>query len=192
MANYLLIHSYVRDGYCVLQPPDIENDWEISRGISRLDGFPDDVACKMSDDFPNHVKLADSLYGATFNVISNQVREFMVQSIDDPVEFLPVSIINHKGRVASNDYFILHPTSIVDCIDTDASGVEWNDINPKLIDVCNSLVLDTEKIPESANIFRPAHWAYNILVREEFANSLLDAGFDGVEFRPTEGFTGMP
>ena len=189
---YRMWRCELRGEYCVIDPPIIDRIWELDDGISRIGDFPDDVSCKMSSRYPKNIQLSDNVYGAGVPVISLKLKEFLEKKIlPNRLEYLPVRIMNHKGRVASNDYFIMNVRDICDCIDLEKSGVEWNQILPTLISRCKGLVLKNELIPEDYKIFRLKNWGYNILVRSDLVTLLQASNFTGLEFMDTTGYTGI-
>jgi hypothetical protein len=177
--------------FCVIKEPEISNSWELTRGIPRVATMPSPARCTMDPSFRKEVRLSDNLYGATVPVISLRTRDVLEAAVSDRVEFLPVEVVNHKGRVEPATYFILHPLDVVDCIDKEASGVEWNSIAPDRISRCKSLVLKKDAIPENAKLFRPKYWGKNIFVRQDLADALQGAGLTGLYFRPAEGYKGI-
>jgi hypothetical protein len=190
--NFLLWRSQLREGFCVIKSPAIEHIWELDDGISRISDFPADASCRMDPKFPRDIQLSDNLYGADVPVISRKLKEILEKEVlHNKVEYLPVRIINHKGRVASKDYFILHPLDVCDCIDVEKSGVLWNQITSDLISGCSSLVLKDEAIPDEYKLFRLKYWGYNILVRRDLVDTLNTAGLTDLVFRETAGYTGL-
>jgi hypothetical protein len=106
------------------------------------------------------------------------------------VEYLPVQILNHKKKLASKDYFILNPLSVVDCVDIEASEVEWDVIRTDFIESCASLVVRDSLVPADVHVFRPKHLESDILVRSELVNALTAAGLEGLLFTRAEDFQG--
>ncbi|SRR6266511_2134357 len=190
--DYSLWRSQLSERFCVIKEPEIEDIWELDEGISRINNFPLDASCKMNPRFPNNIQLADNLYGAVLPVISLKLKENLEREVaENRVEYLPVRIINHKGRVASESYFILNPLDVYDCIDLDRSGVEWNKITSNLISYCKGLILKEKSIPEGYKLFRPKYWRSNILVRRDLVETLTKMGFTGLVFRETAGYKGI-
>jgi hypothetical protein len=182
----------MEDGYCIVKPPDVEDVWELDIGISRKHTFPADASCRMNPRYPKDIGLSDNLYGAGVPVISRKLKEVLENNLaSDRVEYLPVRIIDHKGRVASGNYFILNPLDIRDCIDTEQSKVEWNSISPDRITTCENLVLKYGRIPQGQKIFRMKHWEYNILVLSDLVDVLNAAGMTGLVFRDIKGYNGI-
>jgi hypothetical protein len=162
---------------------------ELSQGKSRADSWPDDAHCKMSDDYPKDIELADNMNAMGKLVVSGALKA----ALDDHatgVEFLPITVFNHKGRVASDDYWAINPVGSIDCIDRDASGAEYSPLKPDLITDVKRLVIEEAKVPADAKIFRPKFMAGKVLIDVELAASLEETGFSGLSFRDPEAFTG--
>jgi hypothetical protein len=190
--DYLLWRSESEDGFCAIMDPPVEDIWELDEGISRAAGFPSDVACKMNPDYPKDVQLADNLSGACVPVISDKLKALLEKEVKvNRIEYLPVKVLNHKGRVASKDYYIFNPLDVCDCIDVQKSGVEWNAINPNLISGCDQLVLKKKAIPPDYQVFRLKYWGYNILVRSDLIDKLNAAGLTGLDFLAPADYTGI-
>jgi hypothetical protein len=189
--KYMIWRSQIREGFCVIGEPNVDDIWELEDGVSRIENFPPDAACKMSARFPKDIDLQDSVPGAGLTVISEKVKQVLERLVIGHIEYLPVRILNHKGRVASKSYYILNPLDVVDCIDLDASVVEWNEINTDRISYCKSLVLKPESIPESVTVFRPKYWTANILVRDDVTKALDSAGVTGLLFLDPATYKGI-
>lgn len=190
--QYLMWENDYHEGFCVVRSPDVEDAWQLDEGVPRQDTWPTDVECEMDPDYPNDLELSDNLYGNEFYIVSERVKKIIeAEATHDRVEFLPVAIRNHKGRLESERYYLLHPLDCVDCIDIDASGVEWNEITSDLIARMKGLVLKEDAIPPEKKIFRMKYMGFVILAREDLVNTLEQAGVHGLAFRETEGYTGI-
>ena len=169
----------------------IEKSFQLAAGLSRSDGWPKDASCVMDPAFPKDVELADGLYGASLLVISGKVRRFLEEEGVNRIEFLPVRIINHKERIASDDYFVANPLDVCDCIDEQQSQTERNPIAPESILGCEQLVLREAAIPAEYKIFRPEHWRNIILVRQEIAVRAKAVQLSGLKFIELNDYTGL-
>jgi hypothetical protein len=147
--------------------------------------------CNMDPAFPKEVRLSDNLYGATMPVISLRIKQILESFGKNRVEYLPVELFNHKGRKEPNEYFVLHPLDVLDCINLEASGVEWNNITPDRISRCKGLVLNHGAIPGDYTIFRPKFWGKIILIRQDLVDILQKEDLRGLSFRPVDGYTGI-
>ncbi|MFT4538696.1 MAG: hypothetical protein ACI841_001387 [Planctomycetota bacterium] len=179
-------------GFCAITQPDgITKPRQLLEGVSRAADWPDDIQIRMDPEFPKDLELSDNLYGLDMAVVSMAVKEALEAKQSAGVEFLPVEIMNHKGRSASKDYFILNPLEIVDCIDIDASGIDWNPLNSSKILGCEGLVLKPDSVPADMQIFRPQSWTKVVMIREELSDALAAANLTSMEFLPAVGYTGV-
>jgi hypothetical protein len=190
--DYLMWRSDPDEGHCIIKDPPVEKIWQLDEGVSRAANFPDDMSCEMDPRYPKNIQLSDNLAGSVLTVISGKVKAILEkEAAANRVEYLPVQIINHKKRLASKDYFILHPLDVCDCIDLDKSGVEWNRITANLICACKGLVLKEDAIPPDYKLFRLKYWGYIILARSDLVDKLKGAGLTGLVFREAKGYTGI-
>jgi len=190
--SFVIWDRVSEEGICALTAPaDVEKSYQLKRGISRAEGWPADVICQMDDDFPDDIKLADNMNAGGIGVISQNIKDFLVNEKVNDVEFLPVTILNHKGRIASKDYYILNPLVVCDCIDIDGSYVDWNAIKKDMIDSCEQLVLKEDAVSIEYKVFRPKFLPIIILVRTEIAKRLREAGFTGLYFKDPLEYTGI-
>jgi hypothetical protein len=179
------------EGYCVVrQPAGVTKSFQLSSGVSRAIGWPMGLVCRMSDDFPKDIQLADSLFGAGLVVVSQRTRALLETANTPDLELLPVGIADHKGRVAADNYVIVNPLKVVDAIDVDASGVVWNLIQSDLIDSCQQLVIDAARVPSALLVFRLRHLEHEVIVRGELARQLEAVGLVGLALRDPAQFTG--
>jgi hypothetical protein len=190
-AAFKIWDSVYIEGYCVIRPPEgVPKAYELSRGISRQEGWSPDMTSKMSKEFPKDIALSDNLRGAGLVVISKRLREALPETPPAQLEFLPLRIMNHKGKIAADDYAIANPIGLVDCIDLEASNVTYNQINPQLISACDRIVLRADAVPAELQLFRPRHLPMKVFVRAELADRLQQAGFIGLNFRDPADFNG--
>ncbi len=190
--KFLIWSNRYIEGKCVVDAPEqIPDMYQLNKGVSRSRGWPKKAVCRMSDDYPKDLELADNLYGTRFVIISPAVRDFLDAARVNKVEYLPVQVYNHKKRLASADYFLLNPLGQVNCIDIEASAIKWNAINPEVISSCKKLVLEEPNVPNNVKIFRPKHLPHEILIRSELAKKLTDAGLTGLHFKDPAKFRGV-
>ena len=117
---------------CLLLPPErVPRSFELYEGVPRATGFPADALFRMSHDHPKNMGLTDNLMNVgTLLVASLALKRFFEARPLKNVEYLPVTIVNHKERVASRDYFIVHPVVPQDCLDIQASGSTYSTLVP--------------------------------------------------------------
>jgi len=189
-SQYLILIYQSVDGACVLKDlTGLEKTFRLNNGTSLSNGWPDNVAFHMHPDFPNDLLLVDNLLNADMLVVASKRLQDCVRAHSPvEVEHLPVKIIDHKGRVASTDYAIIHPTNPVDCIDRQKSIFESDLIDPNDIDTIDKLVLDEASIPRDRSFFRMRGFWGITLVRRELAKSIAAEGFSGVDWLEVDDY----
>lgn len=152
---------------------------DIHNGISRAQEWPGGVSIAMDPDYRNGTGLADSL-NVEFVVVSGAVKRAVEATGAAAIGLLPVQIIDHMNRAASRDYFILHPPTMGDCIDREASRVRLNSVTRSSLIACRQFVLRENAIPPSLTLSRPRFRTSHTLVRQDLAEQLTAAGLTGL------------
>ncbi len=174
------------DIYCFLNSlSNVDNASEIYDGTSFIKDFPTDACFHMDESKPKAIKLADHVRNASgLHVVSQNLMEFIKSHNPESVEFLPVTIYNHKGRVASTEYYIMNPLIVQDCIDLEKMEVKWNPANKEKISSWKGgLILDTNRIDKTIQIFRPKYHTNTVLVRKDLATSIENDDFTQILFK---------
>jgi hypothetical protein len=187
-TNFLVWKTKVEANYCNLSLlENVEEIYDLYNG-QELEAWQAEALFKMDNNHPKGVKLIDNVSNlGDLIVVSKPLRDFLGTMDVGFTQFLPVSIIDHKGRIASRDYFVVNPNRVIDCIDLDLSVVEWNDIDPELIADWETLVLDENRIPEGLSIFRLKFSPRKVLIYRSLAESIATQGFTGIRFvEPSE------
>ncbi|GAA5182354.1 hypothetical protein GCM10025771_31450 [Niveibacterium umoris] len=189
MSNYVIWKYASYPAGCVLQDiSGFEDTYKLKNGTPLTGQFPRGVSLHMNPDFPDDLALGDSLLNSDMIVVgSARLKDFLIARAIPNLEFLPVAIVDHKGRLASEDYFIVHPTVPVDCLDRKASAYEEDILDPDSIGFISKLVLDEAAIPPDRQIFSMAGYWDLTFARRDLAEALIAAGFTGIRFiEPSE------
>ena len=158
-----------------------EKGYQIRNGVPRAEGWPSDVSLEMSKDFRKYTLTPDcvnSINAAT--IISERVVEFLREKELPNVEYLPVTILNHKGKAVDTPYFILHPVHLVDCLDVDACQTTFGLMSKKNYEKIGSFVPDESKCDDLPPIMRIAGLSFHVAVHRDLAREIDDAGFTGI------------
>ncbi len=188
--KYFVWDSRYQDGLCALGAlENVPKDEQILKGKPRAVGFPPDASYSMRADFPKDVEVPDNVYAAIHYVVSARLRGVLEPMLGSShVEFLPVTIKNHKGRVVEGEYFVLNPTDVLDAIDVAASSGKLNDLDPTQLCMTRRLVI--KPLPDDVTMFRPHNWARLLLVREDLVEKLKASGLKGLVLRDPDKFKG--
>src|SRR5262249_52340497 len=115
-------------------------------------------------------------------IASARLKRFLESQGLSRVEYLPVTILNHKGRPASRDYFIVHPVDLDACVDVKKSEVEWSAMEPSSIDSVTRLAIDETALDRTVALFRPKPFYDVVLVRRPLAEAIDAQGFSGIRW----------
>jgi hypothetical protein len=192
MNDFVIWAAGYYQGFCVIgKPKGFAQQFLLLDGVPLLDQWPEDVVCKMSPKYPKDIQLADNLYGCGLTIVSARLKERIAPGEDGgQIEFLPVTVLNHKERIASKDYYLVNPVGSVDCIDIEKSGVVWNAIDSTSISAFQQLALKEDAVPPAVAVFRPAYRTQTILARRSLADRLSADGFSGLFFREPADYRG--
>ncbi|MFP2960930.1 imm11 family protein [Myxococcus sp. 1LA] len=139
--------------------------------------YPADARVYMTDRYQG-MQISDLIENARSMLItSRRVKEVLEKVHQGPAEYLPLSIYNHRKRLASADHFIINPLGTVDCLNLEASEIEYH--NGKVVRV-NNPVLDPAKIRNAPHLFRMRENSYSYLISEVMLQALRT-----IEPRPT-------
>jgi hypothetical protein len=164
-------------------PKGAGDAWELLEGVPRAANFPNDVTMRMSDRHKLAIGMPDSLMNmASLIVVSRRLREFLEKKTLPNVEYLPITVINHKDRVESAEYSIVHAVDSPDCLDRGASGPVHSAIIPTNVMSVDTLILDPSKIDPKVPLFRIKDFGYPCIVARPLAEEILQAGFTGTAF----------
>lgn len=181
--------STVEEGTCVLLTlENYPNMSELSSGSSCKKDFPKDALFRMDKKFRKNTKLADQLSSETsLTVVNSTIANIFRELNLEQVEILPVSVLDHKGDDCGEEYFIINPNNIIDCIDinSEESQIFWHPVVKEMITGAFNLVLK-EDFDKSHMIFRPKYFRNRILIREDLAEKINSYGLKGLRFVPID------
>lgn len=170
---------------------EVEDDFELLKGISRADNFPSDAYFQFSPDFPRDLLLEDFIKNENKVLVASQrAREVIESHAAKNNEFLPVTIVDHKGREVPEPYFIVHQIVLQPCIDEGASEFEENAIDPERIYYMDRLVLDESRVDPEVALFRMARFAKVPVFRRDLAERIQAAALTGIVFEEIAGWEG--
>lgn len=180
-SNYVIWDSEAVDGACVLDElRGVEKVIELNKGIPRSAGFPEGAAFTMNPDFPDDMMLVDNLINTDMLIVVSENLQRFVESKNIPcVEYLPVAIIDHKGKPAGTPYFILNPVQPVDCLDLQRSKAQMHAIAKTQVNSVERLVIDESRVDPDRLVFRLKGFYRVTLVHRDLAKELDSEGFVG-------------
>ena len=174
----------VKNGAAVTDLRGVDRVYAMMDGESFKNGFPAGAAFHFNPDFKRDTLLVDCLINIeNMLVCSERLKSFIQAKSPDKVEYLPVTVHDHKGKGVADPYFIIHPIDPPDCIDFAKSDVTWSAMDKSTIQFVDHLEFDEARVAPSRLLFRAKAYNGAILLRREFAREIEAAGFKGAGWR---------
>lgn len=158
--------------FCFLEahPPDDDNHVRrLSMGQRVGEAYPSDFSFYMDERNPGfHLP---SLIGNTLLllIVRRDIKEAIALVNTGEIEFKPILLINHKKKLASQDYFIVNPIGHLAVLDEKRSDVTNRGQNRYRLR--GKPVLSREKLREAPDLFRLREDVFTIIV----SSALVDA-----------------
>ncbi|WNO08087.1 imm11 family protein [Teredinibacter sp. KSP-S5-2] len=168
--------------------------YKYDKGIPLIDACPaqEDMTMSYDSDYPDGIKLYDIAYCIDGVIVANKkVKECLDNLGETNVEYLPVTLLNHKKDVSSTEYFILNPLGGEDIIDMDKSEYRMSALNETQIARVKHLVVNQNGVSESAKFFRAKNKGDSYFVSDEVKIAFEEAGVSGYELFEAEGWDGL-
>lgn len=188
--DFALMSLPMRSDFCVLGfIQDFADDFKLMRGHAVSFEWPSGVAFHMDPDFKKRIKLSDALLNANdFLIASVALRNLLEAEGVPDVEFLPVTVFNHKKKAEPHPYWIVNPVGLQDCVDLAASDLVMNNINPDYISVVKHLVIDETKVSPTAALFRARRLGTLLFVRRDLAQKIQAQSLTGLQFKEIDDY----
>jgi hypothetical protein len=189
--NYVRIKAEAEDDAAHFRfMRNYEDSWELLEGMSLAETFPPNAAYRMNDDFPESLVL----YGVLHNldgvlVVNDALRGFLEEHGVREVEYLPVTVINHKDRAVEQAYYVVNILRHIDCIDQEQTQFEWDSLDDTLMDDVENLTIDESRIDPDIPLFRLKHLTSVMVIRRDLVEQMRDAGFKGFAVTELADFT---
>jgi hypothetical protein len=149
--------------------------WRILEGAPLGKAFPKDARIYMSPQFRG-MRLAD-LIGNTKGMllVSTPFKEAIEKRCKGvEIEYLPVTIHDHRKRAHGKGYYIVNPIGALDCLDLDKSDIEWDDEEPGEVMHLEEPVLDRKKMKGAPQLFRVDKDPSVYVIGRELAREIYD------------------
>lgn len=167
---------------------DMENFVELQHfvlGKSLVGRFPENVQFRMARDRPRDTILTDYLVNVdSLLVISERLRDFLEQRKVKCVEYLPVAILDHKGKPVASKYFIAHTVDDLDCLDVARAQPLYSEIRKASITLVKHMAFDEARIDPERELFQVKNLDGFTFAARELADAITAARFTGIKWLP--------
>jgi hypothetical protein len=173
-------------------PPGAPADWRFSEGEPLADEFPKNAALEFSANYPDGRRLLDIVNNIwDLLIVSSRFKETCDAEGVDNVEYLPVTILDHRGGVAAKEYYIANVLGSERAIDMQKSEYVTSSLDDGEILSIDNLVVDVDGISADAKLFRVATMKTLFFVRQDLLDALRTNGISGLETYPADGWDGL-
>ncbi|WP_157774697.1 imm11 family protein [Melittangium boletus] len=160
----------------------------LNEGVPCKDWFPEGLIFDLSKERGS--KLTDSIPNTfALLVVSARLKGLLEKETPQgTIEFLPVRLRTPRKKVLDAPYFIANVLGTVACMDVKKSDFTMGRIIKDQVQHFRRLVLQEEKIPKNAKIFRLAERSRLILIREDLGQTIVDEDCTGMIFQELEDY----
>lgn len=146
-------------------------------GVSSIPTYPAEAEISMDPEWPGMQLPGLVANTSSMLVIHRAFKQLIEQWLrpQDHVEFLPLSILNHKRRLASADYFIVNPIGTLDCLDQKRSSFSYT--SDGRLFMIEKYVLDSKKLAWEPAIFRPKEAPTEYIINGKITTAFKESGF---------------
>ncbi len=182
--DFVVWESSAAGNACWLDPVEnFDRARALRRGVPFGSDFPKGVQFRMSKQHKKDTALTDDLGNSdSLKICSARLVDHLKKAKTQHVEYLPVVILDHKGKVASADYRIVNPFPPQDVLDLKASGPTYSAIHKSSINDVKRLVIDPKRVEPGVRIFRIKGFTNPVLVDRKLAEEIAAEGFVGAAF----------
>lgn len=180
------------EGAVIYHPPDGSPPaYEFFKGKRLARKFPAKATVRFADSFPKFIKVFDvvtSVFGVP--IVSGKVRAILEELAEKDHEFLPMTLLDHKGKVASKEHFLLNPLRIEDVVDMQRSKYDRDRFEPDQIRRLMELHMKPAAVPDDVHLFRAKTKLDQIFIDDAVNDAFEKAKVTGLRLFPAEGWDG--
>jgi hypothetical protein len=175
--------AWIRD----VPPEVLPKDYTLNTGVSARDWFPSGAIFDFAVN--KGMQLADNIPNTLgFHFVSEKLKQLLETLSGAQFEFLPIRLRNHKKKVLPDAYYIANLLDIVEAVDRERSDFVVDALFKDEIEHFRTLVLDLKKVGPDRKLFRLRERPRLVIIREDLARAILEAGCTGVTFMPMEDY----
>ena len=184
MSEYYILGPAREDQYCkvAMAPQDFPSLNPAKRGRSMSDEWPENAEFRMKPRHPGLMVPDVVLNPHECLMVTDRMRALLDRHIDTPVEYLPFTLLNHKGRVADDSMWVVNLLDSVGCADMEKTRGSESPFYPGEIQDLRKLFVIEEKLPTDRKIFRLGECPPTILVRDDLRHAIEEADFSAEYF----------
>jgi hypothetical protein len=174
----------VPNGAVLMNLQGVDRAFALRDGVSFAGSFPPDAHFRFDPDFKRDTLPVDFFINVNrLMVASPRAVEYIRSQVAEGIEYLPITILDHKAKPLAGSYCIVHPVGTVDCIDFGQSVVMWSAFDPQAVDEFEHLEIEPTRVPAGRQVFRAHRCPNLLLLRRSFGDALVQQGLTGARYR---------
>ncbi len=167
---------------------NVERARLLGRGVSMREGFSPQAQFRVSKR-PKSTTFVDDLSNLdSVKVCSARLVAFLQRQRLAHLEYLPVRILDQRGRLATEDYRIVNPCPAQAVLDLERSGPRFSAMRKTTIVELKKFVIDTGRLDRTFRVFRVQEFPSPVLIDRELAEAMSEEGFVGPDFVELEDY----
>ncbi|HYV46037.1 MAG TPA: DUF1629 domain-containing protein [Myxococcaceae bacterium] len=169
IGRYFLLRWEVQPGYCAVFhiPREMPFIHKPATGQRMGAEYQPGVQFKMTDK-EKGLRIADVVPNACgYFMVSARMKTLLEQHAQAEIEFLRFTLLNHKGKVASDDLYIANVIGMFDCVDMNQSVGTPHPMRPGRFMYVRRLALDEARIPPDRRLFRTKVVPTVLIIRDD-------------------------
>lgn len=166
--------------------------WKFHKGQPLASEFPQDAKVRFSQNYPDDRRLYDFVETTIGLLVASERVKSIFENLDiENAEFLPITILDHAGGTAGENYFIVNLLGSADLIDMDRSDFRMGRVNKDQIKRMKRMVLASDKIPAGFKIGRASTMMRLYVMADEVKAAFEREGVTGYVALEADGWNGM-
>ncbi len=156
------------------------------RGTPLLESWSSRRTLKVYSDWRDAPPTPDDYHARDgLKVGSKRLVDFLKSKELKGVEYLPVKVVDQRGKPLPVEYFIIHCVDHQDALDLEASGAKMSTIRKVAVDRVKKIVVAPQRVAEGVRLFRLREFSRHLLLEQALAQELARQGLTGLKFEAT-------
>ncbi|HZH13164.1 MAG TPA: DUF1629 domain-containing protein [Archangium sp.] len=185
MHDYFIFEPLSTPEFCKLgkcPEPFDRQTWRIAKGQPMGEHHPSRVRLDMDKRHAGLVVPDLVFNNSHLHISTRRLKDLLERESGASIEFLPVAIHDHKGRVANEDCYIANVLGTRDCVDRSRSEFKESALKPGQFSQLRKLQLDPERVDPEAKLFRIQDMPAVVIIRGDLRAALDKEGMTGAGY----------
>ena len=154
-------------------------------GLPLTDTYPPDASVRLQEQHPG-IRLTSLLGNSNSHLIAAPALVELIRAHcpSSDIEYLPLRVLDHRGRLHSARYTVVNPLGSVDCLHP-TRGEVVRDAGGEPLRVA-VMVLDEAKLRDAPSLFRVAEEPWTYVVDERLARAMMAARLTNIHLTELE------